>query len=229
MDETDKKIEIHSTEEKMYTKEEVIAAIEQAQMPAESFSYTYEDTFMMEDIENRKLYINYQIDKNINELITYHILRYNVMDKDIKVKDRTPIKIFINSEGGSVPDGLSCLSVMKISKTPIYTISFGYCYSMGFHLFLGGTRRFASPDSNFMNHSGSITIEDNTDRVIDGLNFLKKQAIKNDIFVLEKTKMTKSEVKKSKRADVYYTSEEAYKLGIATDIIGVTCDIDEIL
>ena len=67
MDETDKKIEVNSTEEKMYTKEEAIAAIEQAQIPAESFSYTYEDTFMMEDLENRKLYINYQIDKNINE------------------------------------------------------------------------------------------------------------------------------------------------------------------
>ena len=70
MDETDKKIEVNSTEEKIYTKEEVIAAIEQTQIPAESFSYTYEDTFMMEDLENRKLYINYQIDKNINELIT---------------------------------------------------------------------------------------------------------------------------------------------------------------
>ena len=83
-----KKIEVNSTEEKMYTKEEAIAAIEQTQIPAESFSYTYEDTFMMEDLENRKLYINYQIDKNINELITYHILRYNAMDKDVKVKDR---------------------------------------------------------------------------------------------------------------------------------------------
>ena len=46
MDETDKKIEVNSTEEKMYTKEEAIAAIEQTQIPSESFSYTYEDTFI---------------------------------------------------------------------------------------------------------------------------------------------------------------------------------------
>jgi len=48
MDETDKKIEVNSTEEKMYTKEEAIAAIEQTQIPAESFSYTYEDTEILE-------------------------------------------------------------------------------------------------------------------------------------------------------------------------------------
>ena len=197
--------------------------------PNDTFNGSYEEIFTMEDIENRKLHINYEIDKNVNETVAYHILRYNALDKGLKVKDRLPIRIFINTPGGSMPDGFSLLSVMRLSKTPIYTITFGYCYSMGFSLFLGGTRRFVSPDGVLMNHPGSISIEDNIDRVIYGLNFIKKQTLRNDQFILAQTKMSPKELDKSKRADVYYFADQAYRLGIATDIIGKTCDIDEIL
>ena len=228
MDEQDNKVITITEEEKTFTEEEVMQAIEQLSNSG-AMNYGYEDTFMMEDIEDRKLYINYQIDKNVNELITYHILRYNTIDKDIPVKDRIPIKIYINTEGGSISDGLSLLSAMKLSKTPIYTITFGYCYSMGFLLFLGGSRRFASPDATFMNHSGRMAVEDNVDRVIDSVDFLKAQERKNDSFIMSRTKLTKKELTKSKRKDNFYFADQAHKLGIATEIIGVTCDIDEVL
>lgn len=213
-------------------KQETNKEIEELDLVTESndtFNGSYEEIFTMEDIENRKLHINYEIDKNVNELIAYHILRYNTLDKGIEIKDRMPIRIFINTHGGSVPDGFSLLSIMKLSKTPIYTITFGYCYSMGFSLFLGGTRRFISPDGVLMNHPGFVSLEDNIDRVIDGLNFTKKQIAHNDLFILAQTKMSPKELDKSKRADVYYFADQAYRLGIATEIIGKTCDIDEIL
>ena len=227
MDEQDNKV-ITKTEEEDFTEEEVMQAIEQLSNSG-AMSYGYEETFMMEDIENRKLYINYQIDKNLNELITYHILRYNAIDKDVPTNERIPIKIYINTEGGNMTDGLSCLSAMKLSKTPIYTISFGYCYSMGFLLFLGGSKRFASPDTTFMNHSGRMELSDNVDRVIDSIDFLKAQERKNDSFIMSKTKFTKKELDKSKRKDNFHFADQAHKLGIATEIIGVTCDIDDVL
>ena len=61
------------------------------------------------------------------------------------------------------------------------------------------------------------------------VNFTKKQIAHNDLFILAQTKMSQKELAKSKRADVYYFAEQAYRLGIATEIIGKTCDIEEIL
>ena len=43
---------------------------------------------------------------------------------------RTPIRLFINSYGGIVYDGLALVDIIKHSKTPIHTICVGSCISM---------------------------------------------------------------------------------------------------
>ena len=74
-----------------------------------------------------------------------------------------------------------------------------------------------------------MELSDNVDRVIDSIDFLKAQERKNDSFIMSKTKFTKKELYKSKRKDNFYFADQAHKLGIATEIIGVTCDIDDVL
>ena len=63
------------------------------------------DTFDIEEIEGRRLYINDIIDEDTIDSIVYHILRYNRLDKDIPVEHRQPIIIYLNSIGGCVSDG----------------------------------------------------------------------------------------------------------------------------
>ena len=72
---------------------------------AQSFNYTLSDNFEMEDLDERRLYINDVIDDDVITNIGYHILRYNRLDKGIDVKERHPIILYLNTDGGSVYSG----------------------------------------------------------------------------------------------------------------------------
>ena len=99
--------------------DKMVGISQKAEPIPEMFNYNYDDTFAMEDIKLRRLYINSEIDEEILESIVYHILRYNRIDKDTPTKDRKPIIIYINTPGGSVTDGFSLIDAILNSKTPI--------------------------------------------------------------------------------------------------------------
>lgn len=67
-------------------------------------------------------------------------------DKREKDFRRKPIKMYINSFGGSVIDVISC------SKTPIYTICNGYVMRAAFQLLLAGHKRYITPHATLMYH-----------------------------------------------------------------------------
>lgn len=47
----------------------------------------YTDIYDMEELDNRRLYINNDIDNEIIDTIVYHILRFNRIDKDKKPEE----------------------------------------------------------------------------------------------------------------------------------------------
>ena len=63
------------------------------------YNYCYEDKFAEEDLDNRRLYLNSDVDENAIDNIVYHIMRYNRIDKGIPKEERTPIILYINSPG----------------------------------------------------------------------------------------------------------------------------------
>ena len=115
----------------------------------------YTDIYDMEELDNRRLYINNDIDNEIIDTIVYHILRFNRIDKDKKPEERKPILLYINSPGGDVYSGYGLISAMQDSITPIYTINQGMCASMAFLIFLAGSKRYSMRNSTFLMHDGS--------------------------------------------------------------------------
>ena len=132
---------------------------------------SYTDEFEVNDLKERRLFINDEIDSGIIDSIVYHILRYNKEDKGLAIKDRKPIYLFLNSNGGSVVDGYGVIDVMTTSKTPIYTINQASCFSMGFLIFLAGQKRYAMPRSEFLMHDGSTFSWDSTAKAKDRMEF----------------------------------------------------------
>lgn len=104
---------------------------------------SYTDEFDMNDIEERRLIINAEIDDSVIDTIVYHILRYNRLDKGLSKENRKPILLYLNSPGGSIYPGYGLISAIESSITPIYTINQGMCASMAFLIFLAGTKRFS--------------------------------------------------------------------------------------
>ena len=191
---------------------------------------SYTDEFEVNDLKERRLFINDEIDSGIIDSIVYHILRYNKEDKGLAIKDRKPIYLFLNSNGGSVVDGYGVIDVMMTSKTPIYTINQASCFSMGFLIFLAGQKRYAMPRSEFLMHDGSTFSWDSTAKAKDRMEFEAVQLEQvTKQYILNRTKIDEKLYDEKYRVEWYMLPEEAKRMGVCTDIIGIDCDIDDIV
>jgi ATP-dependent Clp protease protease subunit len=195
----------------------------------EVFNYCYGDKFDIEDLEERKLYINGGIDEDVIESIVYHILRYNKLDKDIPKEERKPIILYINSPGGSVVDGYGLIDTITSSTTPVYTVNQALCASMGFLIFIAGHKRYSMEHSEFLMHDGSTFAWDSTAKMKDRMEFETIQLermTKN--YIMSHTHIDEKTYDEKYRVEWYFLPDEAKGIGVVDYIVGKDCSIDEI-
>jgi ATP-dependent Clp protease protease subunit len=96
----------------------------------EIVNYCLADKDELYDREHRRLYLNSEIDESIIDSLAYMIMKYNRDDVGKPIEKRDAIILYINSPGGSVTDGFGLIDIMLASKTPVYTVNQGICYSM---------------------------------------------------------------------------------------------------
>jgi len=188
-----------------------------------------EDLFILKDIPIRKFYLNYGVDQPGVHAIARHILQINAEDRGIPVEDRQPILIYIISEGGDVDSGFELIDVIECSETPVYTINIGYQYSMGFLIGLAGHKRYATKNAKFLMHDGSKVIWDSSCKVEDQMEFHKLVESRIKDYVVSHSKLTPEEYDAKRRIEWYMFAEEAKEKGFTDYIIGVDCDIGEIV
>ena len=129
-------------------------------------------------LNNREILINQGIDDGIVEW-TQEIIDWNKEDKDIKdYSKRKPIKIFINSNGGSLNAIMELITICNLSKTPVYAIGMGKCYSAGGLLLMGIPKgnRYILSTTEALVHDGSTGSMGDTGKVLDDLEQTKKDA-----------------------------------------------------
>lgn len=196
----------------------------------ESFNYCYEDKFEMEDSEGRRLYINCIIDESVVDTAVYNILRYNRMDKGIPAEERKPIIIYINSPGGSVIDGYSLIDAITLSKTPVYTVNLGACFSMGLLIYMAGHKRFAFPRSEFLLHEGFISDGDSVSKVKDYLDFQSNQVeVMTKDYILAHSKIDGDQYDRNMRKEWYFLPKEGKEIGIVDYILGEDDELDTVI
>ena len=189
-----------------------------------------EDTFDLEDLADRKLFINDEIDGVVIDTIVYQIMRFNAQDKGKSVEDRLPIKLYINSNGGSVTDGYGLIDAILTSKTPVYTINQAMCASMGFLIFIAGDKRYTMPHAEFLMHDGSNYAMGSTAKMKDRMDFeLGELENMTKEYIISRTKITEDLYKEKYRMEWYFLPKTAKNYGVADFIIGEDCDIDDII
>jgi len=198
--------------------------------PKMTYNLALTDKFDIEDYENRRLYLNTEIDESIITSIAYHILRYNRLDKDIPIEDREPIILYINSPGGTVVDGFGLVDVILQSKTPVYTVNQAQCASMGFLIFIAGHKRYSMKHSEFLMHDGNTFAWDSTAKAKDRIDFETTELEKyTKEYIINRTKIDNTLYDEKYRVEWYMMADTALKYGICDYIVGDDCDIDEIL
>ncbi len=131
------------------------------------------------------------------------------------------IKLYINSPGGSVYDGLAIIDTMNYIEPDVQTIGIGLQASMGAMLLSSGAKgkRFALPNSRIMIHQPSSGTEGKiTDQEIalrEGV-YLKKVLAE---MMAKNTGKSLAQVEKDMDRDNWMSAEEAVEYGIIDEVI----------
>lgn len=187
------------------------------------------DMLHLNDLKQRKLYLNEGIDKDSVMEIIQHIIRYNVEDKGKDVEKRKPILLYVTSNGGSVDAGYELIDMITASKTPVHTVNLGFQYSMGFLIGIAGHKRFAMPNAKFLHHDGYNAAYDSGSKVQDRIKFDARVDDRTKEYVLSRSNITPDEYDANLRVEWYMFADEAKQKGFVDYIIGEDCDMDAII
>ncbi len=174
---------------------------------------------------DRVVWVEGQIGTDTLEVIK-KIMHYNKEDKNISIEERKPIKLYIDTIGGSVSVMLCLVNAIKVSKTPIWTINFCDALSAGAHILAAGHKRFAMPGSTVLIHSGSCAYSGTKEQAQSANAYYDSMTKKADEQLFNDTKIDKKVYNKKAPYDWYLDTDEALKYGIIDKVIN---DFDEIV
>jgi ATP-dependent Clp protease, protease subunit len=180
------------------------------------------------DKENpsRTIILSGEVDDNtVYDLIEMicDINEYDDENEDnVRDYERKPIKMIVNSFGGSVYDGFALIGVMENSKTPIHTYCYGSAMSMALLIMVSGHKRFGHRLSTFMYHECLDNLPyDKLTTLKENLEETKRIMKVYDDQLLSKTKLKRKQVEDIKKIklDWYMSPEEALSYKIIDQII----------
>jgi len=166
-------------------------------------------------LKDRIIFLGEEVNEHTANIVVAQLLYLSYEDP------KKDIKLYINSPGGSVYDGLGIYDTIQSIAPDVQTIGIGLQASMGAFLLSSGTKgkRYALPNSRIMIHqpssgtSGKITDQEITLR--EGL-FLKQRL--NEILA-KNTGQKLAKVEKDADRDFWMSAEEAKKYGLIDEIV----------
>lgn len=166
-------------------------------------------------LNERIIFLGEDVNEHTANVVVAQLLHLAYAD------NKKDIKLYINSPGGSVYDGLAIYDTIQYIGPDVQTIGIGLQASMGAFLLSSGTKgkRFALPNSRIMIHQpssgtqGKITDQEITLR--EGL-FLKQKL--NEILA-KNTGQKISKIEKDADRDFWMSAEEAVKYGLVDEVI----------
>lgn len=136
-------------------------------------------------------------------------------------EEKKPIKLYINSPGGTVTDGLAIYDTMQHIKAPVSTICVGLAASMGALLLSGGTKghRYALPNAEIMIHQVLGGAQGQaSDIKIKAEHIIKIKDRLNRILA-KTTGQPLPKIEKDSDRDFHMTAEDALKYGLIDKVI----------
>lgn len=178
----------------------------------------------LKDLQSVDLLFERGIDPHTRRLYLTGEINAESTDKFIKGlhmlerKADSPIEVWINSEGGSVLDGLAIYEAMRLSPCTIETVGTGLVASMANFVFLGGEVRMMTPLCEFMVHPTSLELNGSLPDIrIDTkrVNQMEKQML--DIYTERTSK--RRQFWKGIQRNRYFSAGECLAMGICHSVM----------
>ena len=166
---------------------------------------------------DRIIFLGTEIDSDVANIITSQLLYLNTMD------DKTEIKLFINSPGGSIIDGLAIYDMMQYISPNVETYAIGLAASMGAILLSSGTKgkRYALPHSRIMIHQPMGGIAPGTQESDIKIAYEEIKQYKDTLYqILSKnTGVMISQIKDDADRDHWFNAHEAQGYGLIDEVL----------
>ena len=190
--------------------------------------YSMDDLFLKKAVEERRVYLNDEIDRTTITKTKFLIDKVIKIDKmmDKYPKESAPITLVINSYGGDVYatlDMISYIRRLQRQKFVINTECESIAMSGGFFIFITGNHRSCQEFAEFMCHDQRMVVYDlvTMGTLRDMFADWSKQWNVLKEIVMEYTAITDEQLElcvKEKR-DWYITAKEAESLKIVDQIL----------
>lgn len=165
-------------------------------------------------MKNRIIFLGDEIDSTVANIVTSQLLYMEAISDE-------PITMYINSPGGSIPDGLAIYDIMQCIKPSIRTICIGMAASMASVLLCAGAKgeRAILPNGEVLIHQPSGgTWGTAADMTID---VERINRMKNNLYnILAKhTGQPVEKIIEDSKRDFWLTAEEALRYGLVDKVI----------
>ena len=166
-------------------------------------------------LNDRIVFLGEEVNATTASLVVAQLLYLEAQDPDKE------IQFYINSPGGSIPDGMAIYDTMQYIKCDVSTICIGMAASMGAFLLSSGAKgkRLALPNAEIMIHQPSAGTQGQiTDMALHlkRLETIKKRV--NHIMAGNTGKDVETVTADCER-DNFMTAEEAKEYGIIDKVI----------
>lgn len=169
------------------------------------------------DLKNRVIWIDGEVNDTLLSIVS-KIIEWNREDRCLPITGRKPIKIFFHSPGGELDVEETLVSVIRLSKTPIYGFALGMVASAASLIYLSCHKRFALPNAYFIFHRGSCqNMGGSYNEIQAAMEDYRVQVEKMEKFYIENTLYTEEEVHKNISTDWYIRGDELVEKGIVNE------------
>ena len=169
-------------------------------------------------LNDRIIILSEDVNSASASIVVAELLFLEAQDPD---KD---IQFYINSPGGSIPDGMAIYDTMQYIKCDVSTICVGMAASMGSFLLAAGTKgkRLALPNAEILIHQpliGGGGISGQTTDVKIHADHLVYTRDKMNRLLSEMTGQSLETIQRDTERDNYMTAQQAMEYGIIDKVI----------
>jgi ATP-dependent Clp protease protease subunit len=166
-------------------------------------------------LNERIIFLGEEVNEHTANIVVAQLLHLAYADS------KKDIKLYINSPGGTVYDGMAIYDTIQYIKPDVMTIGIGLQASMGSFLLSSGTKgkRVALPNSRIMIHQPSSGTQGKvTDQEITLRESIYLKNRLNEILA-KNTGQKLAKIEKDMDRDFWMSAEEAMKYGIIDEVI----------
>ena len=166
-------------------------------------------------LKERIIFLGSEIDENIANSVVAQLLFLAAQD------DSKDIKLYINSPGGSVMDGLAVYDTMQHVKPDVSTICVGMAASMAAILLAGGAKgkRFSLPNSEILIHQLMGGTQGQASDIKIRAEHMLKLKDRLNVILQKHSGQKLDKIEKDTDRDYFMNSQEAVAYGLIDAVI----------